>query len=161
MLFHDVNDKKGGGQTVQVGDRAEVLFELLAFAFDLQFFALRQALVRVAGHHLVNVGHLADGLADGREVGQHTAGPTFGHVRHAHLSHQFLHDVLGLFLGGDEEDALVGAGQLAQCSSSLVHLGLRLIKVNDVDAVALHKDIRRHVRIPFSFQVSEVTSCIQ
>ena len=40
-------------------------------------------------------------------------------------------------------------------------LGRRRLKVDDVNAIALHEDVGSHCGIPFSLEVTEVTSGLQ
>jgi hypothetical protein len=105
--------KSALGRLGEVGDAAEVLFELLALAAHLQALALAHVLEGAVGLHPIDVGHFLHGPADGAEVGEHAAAPTLGDVRHAGGLHLLGDDVLGLLLRGHEEHLLAAAGHLA------------------------------------------------
>ena len=87
------------------------------------------------------------------------ARPSLDDVRHAYGLGFFSHDLLGLFLGCDEEHLLARFSNALQRVGGLFYLGGSLIEVDDVDTVALHEDIGRHSRIPFSFEVTEMATC--
>ena len=54
------------------------------------------------------------------------------------------------------QDRKLAAGLL-----KLVHDRCVFEMFDDVDPVALHKDVGRHSRVPFSFQMSEMDSCVK
>ena len=111
--------------------------------------------------HLVDGVHLLDGLADGGEVGEHATGPALGHIRHVDLLCALRNDILGLFLGGNEQDLAACVGKLLHHIGCLVYLDDSLMQVDDVDPVFLHEDVRSHFGIPFPLQVTEVDTCIE
>ena len=90
------------------------------------------------------------------EVGEHTARPTFYNVRHTDFGSFGSENFFRLFFGGDEEYLFARFGDLFQRSSCFVDFGDRFVKVDDVDTVTLHEDVRSHSRVPFSFQVAKV-----
>ena len=112
-------------------------------------------------HQGVEAVHLLDSLADGLEVGEHTARPTLGDEGHVNALGHLGDDLFGLLLGGDEEDLLAALGHLLQGSGGLVGFDDGLLEVDDVDAVVLLEDIRSHFGIPFTFEVTEVATCIK
>ena len=161
MLLHHVHDEDRSRDAVHVGDGTEVLLQLGTLAADLQTLTLGHGVQRTVGLHLVDLGHLPDGLADRREVGEHATGPALGHVGHVDGLGRLGHDVLGLLLRGHEQDALAALGNLLGGGSSLVNEGDRLVQVNDVDALLLREDVRGHVGVPLALEVSEVGSCLK
>ena len=84
VFLHHVNYEKSRWEAAEVSDATKVLFELSALTSDLELFALRKVFVSTVLFHLVDGSHLLDSLADGREVGKHTAWPAFCNVRHAY-----------------------------------------------------------------------------
>ena len=162
MLFQDIDNEDGGGQTGKVGNGTEGLFQFGALTFDLELLSLGDALQEIfACHHTIDVAHFLDSLADGGEVGKHTAGPTFGHVRHTNGLYEFGHGVLRLFLGGDEQDLAARFRDLFGCCAGFVNFFNRLVEVDDVDAVLLHEDVLCHLGVPFSSQVPKVATSVQ
>ena len=161
MLLEYVYYKECGGQTVEVGDAAEVFLELGALTCNLQFLTLGEVVKSAILAHLVDGSHLLDGFADGGEVGEHAAGPAFDDVGHAYCGGFVGHYLFGLFFCGYEQHFLAGFGYALECCSSFFDLGCGLYKVDDVDTVTLHEYIGSHSRIPFSFEVTEVASCFE
>ncbi len=161
MLLEHVDYEEGRGQTVEVGDRAQSLLQLGALTRNLQTLALGEVVKSTVLGHLVDGGHLLDGLADGGEVGEHAARPALDHVGHAYALCQLGDNLFGLFLGSHEEHFLAALGDALQGGGSLVELGGRLVKINNVDTVALHEDIGRHGGVPFAFEVAEVAACFK
>ncbi len=92
------------GQVFHVLDAAEGLFELVAFAGQLQDFLLQQARKTAVLFHLFNLAQALDGLADGAEICQHAAKPAVGDIGHA-TTRGFLGDRFGSgALGADKDD---------------------------------------------------------
>ena len=69
--------------------------------------------------------------------------------------------MLGLFFSSYEEDSLALLGNGFQFFCGLVDFSDGLVKVDDVNAVALHEDVGSHGRIPFAFEVAKVTACLK
>ena len=161
MLFHYVDNEESARQTAQVSDRAEVLLELSTLASDLKELALRQVRECTVVHQLVDVRHFLHSLANGGEVGKHTAGPTLDNVRHIYACCLLSNNVLSLFFSSDEQDLLALLGNLLQSLCSLVNLGYGFVQIDDVDAIALHEDIGCHGGVPFATEVTEVATCLE
>ena len=161
MLLHDVHDEDGCGNAVHVGNRTEVLFQLGALTADLQTLALGHGRQRTVGLHLVDLRHLADGLADRSEVGQHASRPALCDVGHVHGLSRFLHKVLGLLFGRNEKNPLSAFGDLLRGGGRLVHENNRLVQIDDVNALLLREDVRGHVWVPLALEVAEVGSCLK
>ena len=161
MLLHHVDDEEGRRQTSQVCDRTEVLLQLGALTVDLQDLTLREVRECTVVHHLVDVRHFLHGLADGREVGEHTARPTLDDVRHVDRGSLFSYDVLSLFFSSDEQNLLAALSDCLQSVCSLVDLGYGLVEVDDVNAIALHEDVRSHSRVPLAFEVAEMAASLK
>ena len=160
-LLLDIDDEKGGGEAAHVADGPEVLLELRALALDLETLSLGEFLERTIFLHLVDGVHFLDGLADGREIGEHSTRPTLGHGRHVDGGRLLGDDVLSLFLGGDEEDLTAAAGHFLEHFGRFVDLHDALVQVDDVDAVLLVEDIRSHLRVPLAGEMTEVCTCIK
>ena len=124
----------------------------------MQTLAFGDVLELGAFDQTVDVAHLFDSLADGEEVGEHTAGPTLGHVGHVHFLDHVGYGLFGLFLGGHEEDLTAGASDALGGAASVLDLVHRFVKVDDVDAILLHENVGSHGGVPFSLEVSEMTT---
>ena len=161
MLLHHVDHEQGRGQTGQVGDRTEVLLQLGTLTAHLQDLTLREVSISTVAHEFVDGSHLLHSLADGGEVGEHTARPTLDNVRHIHSSSLLGHDVLSLLLRSNEEDLLTRLSNLLQGLSSLVDLCNSLVQVDDMNTVTLHEDVGSHSGVPLALEVTEVTSGLE
>ena len=161
MLFHHVDDEESRRQTGQISDRTKVLLQFGTLTVDLQNLTLGEVRECTVVHHLVDVRHFLHGLADSREVGEHTARPTLDDVRHVDRGSLFGYDVLSLFFSSDEQDLLAALGNSLECLSSLVDLGYSLVEVDDVNAIALHEDVRSHSWIPLAFEVAEMAASLK
>ena len=161
VLLHHVNHEEGSGQTVEVGDRTEVLLQLGTLTADLQNLALAEVAVCTVSCELVDVGHLLHCLADSGEVGEHTTGPALDYVRHVHRCCLLSHALLSLLLSSYKQNLLAALGHLLQCLSSVVDLGHSLVEVDDMNAVALHEDVGSHGGVPLSLEVTKVTASLQ
>ncbi len=161
VLLVDVDDEQGTGQTGEVGDRTEVLVELGTLALHLEALTLADIVEILVVHQSIEAVHLLDSLADGLEVGEHTARPTLGDEGHVHALSHLGDDLFGLLLGGHEEDLLAALGHLLQGSGGLVGFDDGFLEVDDVNAVVLLEDIRSHFGIPFALEVAEVATSLE
>ena len=161
MLLHYVNHEESRRQTSKVSNRTEVLLKFLALTSNLQFLTLGNVVEGAIVHHLIDGGHLLHSLADGGEVGKHTASPTLRDVRHAYALCSSSDNVLTLLLGAYEENLTTAACDSLKSLSSFVDFYYGLVQIDDMDTVALHEDIRSHCRIPFALEVAEVATCFK
>ena len=158
----NVNHEHGGRSTVHVADTAQLLSQLVLLALEKQQFLLGQTGTTHVGEvHLFEFLETGDALGHGLEVGQHTAEPTLGNVRHVHADSLIGNGFLSLLLGADEQHgAVVSDGSLDEVVGLVDHVE-RLEQVDDVDAVALGEDELLHLRIPTTGLVAEVQACLQ
>ena len=105
--------------------------------------------------------HTLDAGTHGDEVREHATEPTLidvGHVRTLSLRGDCL---LGLLLCADEEDGAAASGSFAQNGVCTVRIDDRLLEVEDVDAVALTKDVGTHLRVPATSLVPVMAPCVE
>ena len=159
MLLHYVYDEEGVRQLVHISDRAERKLELSTLTRDLELLALGEVIKRTISSHLIDLGHLLDGLADRSEVGEHTTGPALRDVRHTYCLSQLSDSALELLLRSYEEDLLASLCQALSDFCCFVDLNNSLVKVDDVDVVTLHEDIWSHSCIPLTGEVTKVGTC--
>ena len=110
---------------------------------------------------LHDVVHLFDRATDGGKVGHHSSQPAFGDEGHAHAAGRFGDHFARLLLGGHVEDFTTGFGDLLHGIGGAVEALLRAVEVNEVNAFALHEDVRLHLGIPLSLEVAKVYTSIQ
>src|SRR5690606_14799214 len=94
-------------------------------------------------------------------VGEHTPEPTLVDVGHA-APFGFLADgLLRLLFGPYQQQGAVVLRQLFDVLVGLFDLSYGFLEINDVNAIALRKDIRSHFWIPAAGLMSEVHSRLQ
>src|SRR5919205_1601942 len=162
VLLLGVNNPQHGRCLGQVADTAEVGLELGQLAAEQQQFLLGVSRTGdVVEVDLFEFLHALDTLGNSLEVGEHTAEPTLVDVRLANAGGLLGDGFLGLLLGADEQHgAAVGDGGLDELVGA-VDVGQRLLKVNDVDAVAFGEDEALHLRVPTAGLVSKVDAAVK
>ena len=122
---------------------------------------LREDFKRAVCFHSLELFETSDALLDRAEVRHHAAEPTLVDIELASTRSFFFDGFLSLLLRADEEDALAFLCNAAKECISLVNLLDRLLKVDDVDAVALREDVLCHLRVPTTGLMSEVDTCFK
>jgi len=111
--------------------------------------------------HPAQLHHPGDALAYGGEVRQKASEPALVYVELPATLGLVLDGILGLALGAHEQKRTVVSCYLPDVVVGLLKAADCLLKVDDVDAVALREDIRLHLGIPTTGLVSEVDSALQ
>ena len=104
--------------------------------------------------------HLLDRLTDRGEVGEHTTRPTLCDVGHPYALSELSYRILSLTLGANEEDLLARAGHILDNLSTLIDLSYSLVQIDNVDTVALHKDVGSHSGVPLTWHVTKVCASL-
>ena len=73
----------------------------------------------------------------------------------------FLDGIGSLLLGADKQDFAAVCRNVTDKAVSLVQLADGLLQVDDVDAVSLGEDIRRHLGVPSSGLMTKVYASFQ
>jgi hypothetical protein len=97
----------------------------------------------------------------GLEVREHAAQPALVDEGHPHAGRLVVDRFLGLLLRADEEDGPAVGDRLLHEVVGAVHVGQRLLQVDDVDAVALGEDEATHLGVPAPGLVAEVDTGVQ
>src|SRR5579863_961008 len=161
VLVTDVDHKQGIGQGLHVLDAAEASLELDHLAPQLRRLLLTAFVQRAGSGQLGDLRQPLDGLADGLEVGEHAAEPALVHERLRGALRFLLHRLARRALGAHEQHrAAVGNHALDEVRRLRVHR-LRLLKIDNVDFVALTEDKRGHLRVPEAGLMSEMDSRLQ
>ncbi len=87
-------------------------------------------------------------MSDGGKVGKHATEPAVVYVKHPALGSLSLDCLLRLLFRADEQDRLVVDDRLANGVVRLSDRAYGLLKVDDVNPVALGKDELLHPGIP-------------
>jgi len=104
----------------------------------------------------LQVTQIADARLDCLEVGKHAAQPAMIHIEHPTALGLFRHSFLGLFLGAYEKDSVTIGGKLFHKLVRLIETPYCLLQIDDMDAIAIHKDEGLHFGVPATGLMSEV-----
>ena len=99
--------------------------------------------------------------AHGLEIGHHTAEPTGVDVILTAPGRFFTNGVLRLLFRAHEEQGLTALGQFAHEIVGLLQFADGLLKVDDINTVALRVDIRGHFGVPSAGLVPEVDARLE
>ena len=155
-----IDDDQNVRQSAHVLDATQSAIELVAFAGEVEQLLLGQAQA-LLGQLFFKLVQALDRIGDGLPVRQHAAQPAVIDVMLAAALGGVLHDIAGLPLGADEQDAPAAGHHPAHRRQRLVQQGNGLFQVDDVHAVAHAEDVGRHLRIPAPGGVSEVDASFQ
>ena len=111
--------------------------------------------------HLLKILETLDRLADGVEVGEHTAGPTYVYIVLTCSLSLFLNGICRLLLGTDKKNVSAVCRELTNKHVSFFKLLNGLLKVDDVDTVSLGKDVLLHLGVPSSCVMSEMDASFE
>ena len=110
---------------------------------------------------LLQIQEVLDTLVNGAPVGQRTTEPTLIDVRHL-TPHSFVsHSILGLFLGTDDQHHTVIIHGVTHQIVRLFQTLKSLLKIQNVDPIALREDERLHLRVPATRAMPKVHARFQ
>ena len=155
-LLARVDDKDCAGQLLHVLDAAEVLFKPFDLKIQLDDFLLRKQVECAVFLHLAELGKPVDPAAHCLEVCQHSAEPAGIDIVHADTFSLFADRVLGLLLRPDEKYRLSFGNDVANEIVGFLELLDGHLEIDDIDAVALSKDVGSHFGVPSASLVSEM-----
>ena len=98
---------------------------------------------------------------DGVEVGQHTTKPALVDIEHTAAFGLFGNRLLSLLLGTDKEQRPSVSHQLLNKLISFVQASNRLLEINDMNTIAIHKDELLHLRVPATCLVTKMDTSFQ
>ena len=102
--------------------------------------------------------HTGNALGHSLEIGKHTAQPALRNIRHCNARSLSCDSFGSLLLCAYEENGSVMSDSLLYEVVSLVDKLKRLEQIDDVNTVALRKNVLLHLRIPAAGLVSEVNT---
>src|SRR5208282_3275386 len=161
LLLIRIDDEDRIRQARHVLDAREIRLQVLALALELDHFLLRKQIVTAIGGHFVEFLEPLHGFLYGDPVGQQATEPALVHVEHRAALRLFGDCVLCLALGAHEEDdSAFGRQILHEFRRFLEHLQ-RLLQIDNVDTIALAKDVLLHLRVPPLRLVPEVNASFE
>ena len=162
MLLLGVDDPDRAGNLGHIANTAECALELVLLTTHHEEFLLRlPAAGDIVEVDLFQLLQALQALVNGIEVSEHAAEPTLIDVRHADTIRLLGNRFLSLLLGADEHDgSTVGDGFLHVLVGT-IDVRQRLLKIDDVDAVALGKDEALHLGVPAPGLVPKVDTTLQ
>src|SRR5580698_816668 len=161
FLFIHVDDKEGRGQPVHLGDAIEIALHAGHFALDGGFFLLGQLGHFAAGLHLLEFFEFRNGALDRLVIGERAAEPAVHAEGHVDRDGGLADDVLRLALGADEEDVAAIAHEIFEERTGFFEREVRLLEVNDGDALAVVENVGLGTRVPALGLVPEMYACIE
>ena len=161
VLLPGVHHEQRAGETVHLLHAAQILLQLIHLMEQLDDFLLGKHIEGAVLLHLLQLRQPVHPGAHGLEVGEHTAQPAGVDIEHTDALGFLLHGVLGLLLGAHEQQGLAALREAAHEVIGLLQLADGLLKVDDIDPVALHVDILGHLGVPATGLVAEVNTGLQ
>ena len=146
---------------MHLADTAKAGQQFVDLAVEHQAFLFGQQLKFALFAHALEPVQLVDALAHGEPVGQHTAQPAEGDIRHAAAQGFFFDRFDCLAFGANEQHGSAFGDGLADHVPNLIHRFDSLLQVDDMDAVALREDVRTHLGVPPVCTVTEVDAAFQ
>src|SRR6185436_14683913 len=122
---------------------------------------LRKQLVTAICGHTIEFLQTFDGFLNRREVRQQSTQPTLVDIEHAAAIGFFGDGILGLPLGADEENDLALSRDIGNELGGFLEEFESLLKIDDVDTVALSENVLLHLRIPALRLVAEMYAGLQ
>ena len=98
--------------------------------------------------HLVELDQFFDTSPNDCEVRQQAAEPALVDIAALATVGRVADDILGLFLRPDKEDVVVAVGNIADELEGLFEMFDCFLQVDDINPVALAKNILLHLRVP-------------
>src|SRR5579883_425132 len=155
-LFACINNKDRVRQAAHIFNTAEGALQAVHIILKPLDLFLWQALEIATLAPGLKLAQIANTGLNGLEVGEHTTEPALIDVEHPAALRFFGHGLLGLLLCSYEENGAALAGKLLDEFVCLVETGHRLLEINNVNAVAIHKDERLHFGVPAARLVTKM-----
>src|SRR5579875_1587363 len=125
------------------------------------YFFFGQALEIASISSRFQVTEVADTRLNSLEIGKHAAEPALVDIEHATAFRLFSNGFLGLFLRADEQNSATIGGELLHKLVSLIEACHRLLEIDDMDAIAIHKDEWLHLGVPAPGLMPKVNACLK
>src|ERR1700730_16425413 len=156
-----IDNEHGIGKLRHILDSFEILKEVLHFALEARFFFLRELIhAAIFGHGLQQLQTL-DRFLQRRPVRQRATQPAVVHEKCAAALRLFGDRFLGLALSAHKKNVPSLRGKFTNEATGFAEHFQRLLKIDNVNAVAFPENILLHFRIPASCLVTEVNSGLQ
>ena len=161
ILVAHIQHKQGVRPTVHVLDAGQIPLQFFQFPLHVQRFLLAHLLHAASGLLLFQFLQTLDGLLDRLVIRQQAPQPAQVDIRHLATLGLLLDDLLGRLLGADEQHRAALGRQLADEVQGLLKQRQGLLQVDDVNFVAVAKQVIRHLGIPIAGLVAEMDAGFQ
>ena len=161
MLLARVNYEHGAGELLHILYAGKVLFQLFLLGLELNDFLLGEIRKVAVRFHLLDLAELCYTGLDSLEVGEHAAQPALVYIEHLAALSFLLNGFLSLLLGADKQNAVARLSNAADEVIGFLSLLNGLLKVDDVDAVALGEDVFLHLGVPTAGLMTKVYACFK
>src|SRR6185312_382046 len=125
------------------------------------YFFFGQALKITTISASFQVTQIADAGLNSLVIGEHATQPALIDIVHSTALCLFSDCFLGLFLGADKQDSATIGGKLLNELICFVEARNRLLQIDDMDAVTIHKDELLHLGVPAPGLMPEVDACFK
>ena len=161
ILVAHIQHKQRVRPTVHVLDAGQIPLQFFQFPLQMQGFLLAHLLHSALRLPLFQFLQALDGLLDRLVIRQQASQPAQVDIRHLATLGLFLDDLLGGLLGADEQHRAALGRQLADEVQGLLKQRQGLLQVDDVNFVAVAKQVIRHLGIPIAGLVAEMDASFQ
>ena len=162
MLLLGVDDPNRAGNLGHIANTAKCPLELVLLTTHHEELFLRlPGAGNIVEVDLFQLLQALQALVNGVEVGEHAAEPTLVDVGHTNTIRLLGDRFLSLLFGADEHDGSTVRDGFLHVFVSAIDVRQRLLKIDDVDAVALGEDEALHLGVPAPGLVPEVDTAFQ
>src|SRR5579872_6511226 len=161
MLFLAVDDEEGRRQPAHGSNAAQQAVQLRHLVPEFQLLLLGTQIHLARELHSLKLVQSPQPLLNGLEVGKQPAQPALVHVELVGSNRFVTHGLLGLLLGADKEHLLTRRRKVANVLERVLQAVDGLLKVDDVNAVALREDVTAHLWVPAAGLMAEMDTRLQ
>ena len=161
LLTLGIYHKYGLREGLHLTHAAEVALKLLKLLGEHSLLLLYERVHTTVLNHGLELLHALDTGAHGDEVGEHAAQPALVDIGHASTLGLGLDGLLRLLLGADEKNGTTLGSDVAQRGIGAVAVDDGLLEIENVDAIALTKDVGTHLGVPTTRLVTVVAPGIK
>ena len=156
-----INNKESLWKRSHITDATEVKLKLQKLLVLKSLLLLRKSCHTTILYHCLKLLKALNAGTHGNKVGKHTTKPTLVDIRHICTSSLSSNWLLSLLLGANKKNSATLRCNILQKSVSSICAKHSLLKVKNVNAVTITKNVWLHLRVPTTSLVTIVATSIQ